>query len=243
MNNTKSFPEDVNNIIDSITNNYKSALIDKVFENTILAGKESENISIRDVLDAEQSLRNDQDIFLEKEKNKRLTITMTVSISVLTMITSLFVLTFNRTNSISQLVIIIMFVIALTSLISVSFLSMTTKKDTKKTNNQKDSIQWSIVKKWSEIESIVEKNIQRQNQNVSPIEIMKWLQNQNDMPPNIKNQLINILKIRNDTVHNKNEQVYSMEQLKDIENIEYQLLDFINKKNTVLVYRKKTSNN
>lgn len=226
--------ESTRNAFDTLVGQYSNKMLDKILENAVVKNKSLEEISIKDVFDAEASIENERErIAYEKERKSLFAnyiyTAFAFTISMILLISKLAFKDIFINNVIFETIQILLSTILLFMLIKTMNGMISAKKN--ESENAPENIKWMIVKQWSEIEKIVTEKLKNDGKDIiSPIEIVKWIQTQEDISNEEKADIKNILKIRNETVHAVMKSEFKLIELVKYEELASSILDKVSRR-------------
>jgi len=223
--------------LESIVEDYKSRIVDKLLEESMARNRSLDQISIKDVLESENSLESERELKQNQKLKQRLSVLYYVATIAFAFSVSLYMLPFLETRSeiasmvadFSQLAI----TIAL-GLVLVLILVVIREFRQKVKPMPEEEIRWSIVRLWSEIEKTANDKIAAQSEVsvVTPSRIVQWISEKGDIPKAYQDALRTILSIRNETVHGLENKVRSLQELRKIEAAASELVALLSKRTT-----------
>jgi hypothetical protein len=213
----EQFNNSAKSAFEELINDYSEKIYDKIIEDAILKNKSNEDITFKDVLEAETKLESDKEINRQKQEKKSevrnyMIITFALSINLSTVIyQSILKRDFVNDYFVNILLVVSSFLLVV--LLGNSLLRIRgSKKNT--VSVSPENIKWILVKQWSEIEKIVIENKMVDNKLVSPIEVIKFIQKSTEISPEEKSHIYDILKVRNEMVHSSSNTINDIKILK-----------------------------
>lgn len=223
--------------LESVVEDYKGKIIDKLLEESLLRNVSLEQISIRDILESESSLETEREATQNKRLKQRLFVLYYVATLAFALSVSLYMLPLLESRlEIARLVADFSQIVIMVSLGIVLVLVLVVMREFRKSTSPSyaDELRWSIVKLWAEIEKIANDRMESSGPQsiITPMRIVHWISEQPNIPGKNSDTLRQIISVRNETVHGTESRNLSTKELKRIENLAVQIVSILSKKTT-----------